>query len=60
MVDLEAILSLRDQARTLGSEVSARYACDLRLNDLKTGIVILLGMSSANRPIHGLSSLNTT
>jgi len=48
MVDLQAILSLKDRARTLGSEVSVRYARDLRPNDFKTGTVILLGMSSAN------------
>jgi hypothetical protein len=48
MVDLDAILSLKDRARTLGSEVSVRYARDLRPNDFKTGTVILLGMSSAN------------
>jgi hypothetical protein len=48
MVDLDAILSLKDRARTLGSDVSMRYARDLRPNDFKTGTVILLGMSSAN------------
>lgn len=48
MVDLEAILSLKDRARTLGSEVSVRYARDLRPNDFKTGTVILLGAASAN------------
>jgi len=48
MVDLDAILSLKDRARTLGSEVSVRYACDLRPNDFKTGTIILLGASSAN------------
>lgn len=48
MVDLKAILSLKDRARTLGSEVSVRYARDLRPNDFKTGTVILLGAASAN------------
>ena len=48
MVDLQAILSLKDQAQTLGSEVTVRYARDLRPNDFKTGTAILLGMSSAN------------
>jgi hypothetical protein len=48
MVDVDTILSLKDRARTLGSEVSVRYARDLRPNDLKTGTVILLGMSSAD------------
>jgi hypothetical protein len=48
MADVEAILSLKDRARTLGSEVSVRYARDLRPNDFKTGTVILLGASSAN------------
>jgi len=48
MVDVDAILSLKDRARVLGSDVAVRYARDLRPNDLKTGTVILLGMSSAN------------
>jgi hypothetical protein len=48
MVDLQAILSLKDRARTFGSEVSVRFARDLRPNDFKTGTVILLGMQSAN------------
>lgn len=48
MVDLEAILSLKDRARTLGSEMSVRFARDLRPNDFKTGTVILLGSSMAN------------
>ena len=48
MVDVQAILRLKDRARTLGSEVSVRYARDLRPNDFKTGTVILLGAASAN------------
>ncbi len=48
IVDLQAVLSLKDRARSLGSEVNVRYARDLRPNDFKTGTVILLGMSSAN------------
>lgn len=48
IVDLNAILRLKDRAQTLGSDVSVRYARDLRPNDLKTGNVVLLGMSSAN------------
>lgn len=48
MVDVDTILSLKDRARTLGSDVEVRYARDLRPNDLKTGTVILLGMSSAD------------
>lgn len=48
MVDLDAILSLRDRARTLGSDVSVRYARDLRPNDLKRGTVVLLGAYTAN------------
>jgi hypothetical protein len=48
MVDVEAILTLKDRARTLGSDVSVRYARDLRPNDFKTGTVVLLGASSAN------------
>jgi hypothetical protein len=48
MVDLEGILSLKDRARSLGSDISVRYARDLRPNDFKTGTVILLGASSAN------------
>jgi hypothetical protein len=48
MVDLEAILRLKDQARILGSEVSVRYARDLRPDDFKNGNVILLGSSAAN------------
>jgi hypothetical protein len=48
MVDVQAILSLKDRARTLGSEVSVRFARDLRPNDFKTGTVILLGAASAN------------
>ncbi len=48
MADVEAILMLKDRARALGSDVSVRYARDLRPNDLKSGTVILLGASSAN------------
>lgn len=48
IVDLKTILSLKDRAQTLGSQVSARYARDLRPNDFKTGNVILLGSSEAD------------
>jgi hypothetical protein len=48
MVDVEAILTLKDRARTLGSDVSVRYARDLRPNDFKSGNVVLLGAASAN------------
>jgi hypothetical protein len=48
IVDLDAILSLKDRARSLGSEVSVRYARDLRPDDLKTRGAILLGSSAAN------------
>jgi hypothetical protein len=48
IVDLKTILSLKDRARTLGSEVAVRYARDLRPNDFKTGNVILLGSSEAD------------
>jgi len=48
MVDVDAMLGLKDRARSLGSEVTVRYARDLRPNDFKTGTAILLGMSSAN------------
>lgn len=48
IVDVQAILSLKDRAQGLGSNVAVRYARDLRPNDFKTGTVILLGMSSAN------------
>jgi hypothetical protein len=48
IVDLKTILSLKDRAQALGSQVSARYARDLRPNDFKTGNVILLGSSEAD------------
>ena len=48
IVDLKTILSLKDRAQGLGSEVSVRYARDLRPNDFKTGDVILLGSSEAD------------
>ncbi|WP_446743384.1 hypothetical protein [Silvibacterium acidisoli] len=48
MVDLDAILSIRDRAKALGSDVSVRYARDLRPNDLKRGTVVLLGSNTAN------------
>ena len=48
MVDVATILSLKDRARALGSDVVVRYARDLRPNDLKSGTVVLLGMSSAD------------
>jgi hypothetical protein len=48
VVDLKTILSLKDRAQSLGSEVSVRYARDLRPDDFKTGDVILLGSSEAD------------
>ena len=48
IVDLKTILSLKDRAQIMGSEVSVRYARDLRPNDFKTGDVILLGSSEAD------------
>jgi len=48
IVDLKTILSIKDRAQTLGSEVVVRYARDLRPNDFKTGNVILLGSSEAD------------
>ena len=48
IVDLKTILSLKDRAQMLGSQVSVRFARDLRPNDFKTGDVILLGASEAD------------
>jgi hypothetical protein len=48
MADVQAISSLKDRAQALGSDVSLRYARDLRPNDVKTGNVVLLGASSAD------------
>jgi hypothetical protein len=48
LVDLNAILGIRDRAQTLGTSVTVRYARDLRPNDLKTGTVVLLGAYTAN------------
>lgn len=48
IVDVEGILSLKDRAHSLGSDILLRYARDLRPNDLKSGTVILFGASSAN------------
>jgi len=48
MADVEAISSLKDRARTLESDVSLRFARDLRPNDFKTGNVVLLGADSAD------------
>jgi hypothetical protein len=48
IVDLKAILRLKDRARTLGSDVSVRYARDMRPDDFKTASAILLGSSAAN------------
>ncbi len=48
MVDLNAILHIRDRAQALGGDVSVRYARDLRPNDFKRGTVVLLGAYSAN------------
>jgi hypothetical protein len=48
VVDLKTILSLKDRAQILGSQVSVRFARDLRPNDFKTGDVILLGASEAD------------
>jgi hypothetical protein len=48
IVDLQAILGIRDRALAIGSDVSVRYARDLRPNDLKRGTVVLLGAYTAN------------
>jgi len=48
LVDLKTILSLKDRAQMLGSQISVRFARDLRPNDFKTGDVILLGASEAD------------
>jgi len=48
IVDLKTILSLKDRAESLGSDLAVRYARDLRPNDFKTGNVILLGASEAD------------
>jgi hypothetical protein len=48
IVDLNAILDIRDRAKALGTDVSVRYARDLRPNDLKRGTVVLLGAYTAN------------
>jgi len=48
VVDLKTILSLKDRAQTLGSQVSASFAWDLRPNDFKISDVILLGASGAD------------
>jgi hypothetical protein len=48
VVDLKTILSLKDRAQMMGSQVSVRFARDLRPNDFKTGDVILLGASEAD------------
>jgi hypothetical protein len=48
IVDLKTILSLKDRARSQGSEVSVRYARDFRPNDFKTDDVILLGSFEAD------------
>lgn len=48
VVDLKAILSLKDRAQSVESDVAVRYARDLRPNDFKAGNVILLGSSEAD------------
>jgi hypothetical protein len=48
IVDLNTILSLKDRAQMLRSQVSVRFARDLRPNDFKMGDVILLGASEAD------------
>jgi len=48
IVDLKTILNLKDRAEKMGSDVSVRYARDLRPDDFKTGNVILLGSSEAD------------
>lgn len=48
LVDVKTMLSLKDRAQILGSQVSIRFARDLRPNDFKTGDVILLGASEAD------------
>jgi hypothetical protein len=56
IVDLKTILSLKDRAQTLGSEVSVRYARDLRPNDSRRAMSFC---SVHPRPIHGMNSMNT-
>jgi len=48
IVDLKTILNLKDRAKKMDSDVSVRYARDLRPDDFKTGNVILLGSSEAD------------
>jgi hypothetical protein len=48
MVDLHAVLDIRDRAKAIGSDVSVVYARDLHPNDLKRGTVVLLGAYTAN------------
>ncbi|WP_446743382.1 hypothetical protein [Silvibacterium acidisoli] len=48
IVDLEMILHLKDRARSLGSDITVRYARDLRPDDFKAGDVILLGSREAD------------
>ena len=48
IVDVEAILHMKERARISNSDIQVRFARDLRPNDLKTGNVILLGASTAD------------
>ncbi len=48
IVDVRTILALKDRALALGSDVSMRYARDLRPDDFKIGNAILLGASEAD------------
>lgn len=48
MVDVQAILNLKDRAHSVSSNIGVRFARDLRPNDLKSGNVVLLGSSMAN------------
>jgi hypothetical protein len=48
LVDVNAIIGIRDRAQALGADVTVRYARDLRPDDLKTGTIVLLGAYTAN------------
>ncbi len=48
MVDVGALMALKDEARTSGSDISVHFARDVRPNTLKSKSVILLGSAMAN------------
>ncbi len=48
LVDVNAIIGIRDRAQALGTDVTVRYARDLRPNDLKNVTIVLLGAYTAN------------